>query len=785
MSKVILFAEAETVEPLDLEAISKAAREGGENIVGGAIAYPNHWARFSISTPSSARIRVSAGTLWSDTILYDLDDPVDIDLTQHMPAIIGDQRYVAILASGATITDRQQRFIETDVETGASVPVNSPKIERRTVEFRIQQGLNSPTPLRPSVAATDCCIGFVLLSNTKIEVIESAQDWRVKTLYEVEGRVTVLEGQMAVSFGRIQTLTTDFSNLQAQLKDFPRKEIVQQLQRDTAQLRRLANLPDAARGYFYDAALVKDQWDMTNASFLARIEEGVRFGWAAERDERLEVLNPAQAGIRIEGDILMPAWSEIVKIEVDGSGGTKNISQQVHTVKTPVQKSVARSSISYGPTVAMCDNYKEWAQIGTAREGAVFQANNENFVKLGVIDASYAGKTLDVSVFNQTHGSNANVSDMIVHNSQVAQTGYRQIYAAQSIEYNYWTETYWDEVTETFGINGSVYAQTFLSTQPFILTSISVKFDRVATDGEVTLMLCEVSATGEPLFDAVLARSTLAAKDIARGWVRFPFKPRYLPPGRRYAWVAVTTGNHSLVTVTGAKYAQGTLFWSTDQGWFQGSPEEDFVFRINGAEFSTTRVVVEFSPLELENGMTELKLLYETWCPDGTNMMWEVKPTGRDQWEPLRPETAETPNPLRGLPALCRIRLTMIGSTGLAPAIVLNTKARAMTRRPRNDMRAPTKELRFGYSTTKIDVEISLDQFDPALHDIDPKIIVGSTIYTPTVESLSRDLAKATRRLLKASFTIPASPSAVLRIDGTTSSVQSIPFVENVSLFAL
>ncbi|WP_062111142.1 hypothetical protein [Aureimonas sp. AU40] len=785
MSKLILFSEAETAEPSDFEAISKAAREGGENIVGGAIAYPHHWARFSIATPSSARIRVGAGTVWQDQILYDLDQAVDIDLTPHMPLIIGDQRYVAILASGATVTDQEQRFVETDVETGASVPVNVPKVERRTVEFRVQQGLNSPTPLRPVIAATDCCIGFVLLSNTKIEAIESAQDWRVKTLYEVEGRVTVLEGQMAVSFARTQTLATDLANLQAMLKDFPRKEIVQQLQRDTAQLRRLANLPDAARGYFYDAALVKDQWAVTNAQFLARIAEGVRFGWAAERDERLEILNPAQAGIRIEGDILMPAWTEKTKIEVDGTGSTKNISQQVHTVTTPVERTVSRSSVSYGPTVAMCDNYKEWAQIGTAREGAVFQANGESFVKLGLIDASYAGQSLDVSIFNQTHGSNITAADVIVHNSQVAQTGYRQIYAAKSIEYNYWTETYWDYVTETFGINGSVYGQTFLLTQPIILTSIEVKLDRVATDGEVTLLLCEVSATGEPLFDAVLARSTLAAKDLARGWVRFPFKPRFMPPGKRYAWVTVTTGNHSLVTVTGAKYAQGTLFWSTDQGWFQGAPEEDFVFRVNGAEFTTTRAVVEFDPLELENGMTELKLLYESWCPDGTSMMWEVKPSGREEWEPLRAETAEAPNPLRGLPALCRLRLTMIGTTGLAPAIVLNAKARAMTRRPRGDMRALTKELRFGYSTTRIDVEISLDQFDPALHDLDPKIVAGGVVYTPTVESLSRDLSKATRRLLTASFSIPASSAAVLRLDAMTTAVQSVPFVENVSLYAL
>ncbi|WP_019998713.1 hypothetical protein [Aureimonas ureilytica] len=784
MTKLIRFSEAESAEPADFEAISIAAREGDENIVGGAIAYPHHYANFTVSTPSSGRVRVSQGLLFANAVVYDLDAPADIDLMPHLPLVVGDERYVAILARGVTELLQEQRYVETDVETGATVLVPVPKIDRRTVEFTVQQGIASPTPLRPAIVAPNCCIGFVRLASTGIVAIESNPDARVKTLYEVEGRVRVLEGQMLVAIARTTTLETDLANLQATLKDFPRREIIQQLQRDNARVRRLLNLPDEARAYFYDAALVKDQWAITNALFEARIEEGVRFQWAAERDNRLEVINPAQTGIRIQNDVLMPAWTEKAKIEVDGSGSTKNISQQVHTVTNAIKREVARSSVSYGPTVAMCDNVKEWAQIGTAREGQTFQANGETFQKIGLIDATFAGQAIDTSIFNQVHGSSYTANDVIVHNSQVGETGWRNIYAAQSIQVSSWTEVFWDYVTETFGINGSVYGQTFLLTQPMVLTSVELKFDRVDTDGAVTLVLCEVSNTGSPLFERVIAKSTLAPAQIAKGWTKFSFTPRYLEPGKRYAWVTVTTGNYSLATVTGAKYAEGTLFWSTDQAWFQGSPEEDFCFRVNGAEFSVNRVVVEFQPLTLDNGMTEIKLLYAGWCPDGTSMMWEVKPSGSDKWETLGPETADKPNPLRGLPALCALRLTMIGTSGLAPAIVLDAKARAMARRPRGTARAVTKVLNFGFATTKIDVELSMDQFDDLLHDVDPKIIVGSTTYTPTIQSMSRDLSKATRRLVTASFTVPATTSAQLQIDQTTTTVQSVCFVENASLYA-
>jgi hypothetical protein len=785
MTKVTRFTDAEVAESADFEAVSLAAREGDEAIVGGAIGYPNHWADFTVSTPSSVTVRVNEGRYFADNVFYDLDTPANIDMQVHLPIVVGDERYVAILARGVSEIVDQQRFVETDVDTGETVLTPVPKIDRRSVEFVVQQGLSSPTPIKPVVADNNCCVCFIRLASTGIVSIESNNDDRVKTLFEVEGRVTVLEAQMVIAFQRTTTLSTDLANLQARLKDIPRPETIRQLQRDASRTRRLLNLPDEARGYFYDPGLVKDQWALDNALWLARVAEGIRFAFAAERDERLEVLNPGQAGIRIEQDVLMPAWTEKVRVEVDGAGATKNISQQVHTVTTAVARQVARSSVNYGPTVAMCDNVAEWAQIGTAREGQTFQASGETFEKIGVIDASFAGAAIDTSIFSAIHGSAYGANDVIVHNSQVTESGNRQIYAARSVEVSSWTETYWDYVTENFGINGSVYAQTFLLTQPMVLTSVELKFDRVDTDGAVTLFLCEVSNVGTPMFERVIAQSTLQPSAIAKGWARFPFVPRYLAPGKRYAWVSVTTGNYSLHTVTGSAFTQGTLFYSTDGAWFGGSQEEDFCFRLNAADFTVNRATVEFDPLTLENGMTEIKLIYESWAPEGTSMMWEVKPSGSDNWSQLAAETAENPNPLRGLPALCQLRLTLIGTNGIAPAIILNTKARGLTRRPRGDARAISKVLNFGYSTTSILVEVTLDQFDELYHTAVPKIVIGSTTYTAGTVSMARDLSKVTRRLLTATFTVPSTPSARLQIDMATTTTQAVPFVENVSLFAL
>jgi hypothetical protein len=287
------------------------------------------------------------------------------------------------------------------------------------------------------------------------------------------------------------------------------------------------------------------------------------------------------------------------------------------------------------------------------------------------------------------------------------------------------------------------------------------------------------------MFDRVIARSTLQPSGITKGWTRFAFTPRFLQPGRRYAWVTQTTGNYSLATVLGSQFTQGTLFWSTDSAWFGGSQEEDFCFRINAAEFSVNRAVVEFDPLTLENGMTEIRLLYESWSPEGTSMMWEVKPSGSDVWSQLKAETDAEPNPLRGLPALCQLRLTMIGTSGIAPAIILNTKARGETRRMRGDARALTKTLNFGFSTTSILVELVVDQFSELYHTVTPKLVVGATTYPAATVSIAKDLSKITRRTVTATFTVPSTASARLQFDMATTTVQAVCFAENVSLFAL
>lgn len=778
MTKQLLFNEAEIAEPADFSTIGAHAREGLDNLNSGAIAYPRHWAEFTVSSPTGTTIQVAPGRFFTSSIVYDLDEPMGLSMTPHLPLVVGDQRYVAILARGVSETVDANRLIEVDAQTGATVSVSAPKTAVRRVDLVIQQGIASPTPLRPVIAANDCCICFVLLGSTGILQIESAQDWRVKTLYEVEGRVTVLEGQMVIAFQSVRTLQTDLAALEARLSRIPRPEVIAQLQRDAARTRRLLGLPDEARAYFYDPGLVRDQWDLAHPNWLARVREGIRFSFAAERDDRLELMNEADPNIRITEDVMLPVWTEVERIVVDGSGSFKNISQQVHTVTTAIQRSVSRSSIEYGPTIAVCENIAEWSQVGAQRIGEQFQVAGETFQNLGVINSNTP--QVDLSVI-QTWNPTVTQEGVVNWNTLPQAAGHIN-YAVQQVIQTNWTETYWDYVTETFGVNGSVYAQSWLNAQGLVMTSIDVRFTRVGTTGDVHLALCETDATGAPTLDRVIIRTTRAASGLAVGWQKFSFTPRYLPPGRRYAWIVITTGNHALATVTGSQFTQGTLFWSTDGAWFQGSPEEDFAFRVNAAQFSRNRTIVQFEPLTLDNGMTQIHLLYPDWVPPGCNIVWEVKPSGSDDWSLLQPSDT---NPFTGLPALAQLRATFIGTPDLAPAMELSSKARGRSQRHRTDMVAVSKQLNFGFNTTAIVVETVVDAWQPAHNTIENRLIVGGSVVTPTTTTTEPDITRPGRFTVKSEFTVTSTNNARLRVNLGTNSVLRIPFIQNISLYAI
>ena len=756
MSQRMLFNDAEVIEAEDLTAIGAVAQSATDSLVADAIGYPAHWSGFTATQQSAQIVRLTPGRYYTADMVYAADEQTDINLQVHIPLAASDQRWVAIIMRGTVETVTAQRIFETstDVETSEPVQQTTPKREVREASFTVQQGAASPAPaLRPTIADTDAVVAWVLLASTGIASIEPGEGSRVKSLYEVEKRVSAAESDLGGITRRTTTIETQIVNITQRLTDIPHPTIIRQLKRDVAATRRLLALPDEARAYWYDPGLLQTEWDKQHASWLARVREGIRFPWAGQRDAQLALLDAGSPAIRMSGSLLMPAWTEVTRLEVPSDGSNINISQTTHTVVNAIRREIARQVIEYGPTVTVCENAAEWSTLYNQSVGELFTHNGETFEVVGIVaNKEWAG---------------------------------HRVYAIRNVISRSVTDVYWDYVSETIGVNGSVHGQTWLCSQPMILTSIELDFDKVGPTGDIHLFVCECDESGAPDFDNVVVATAKAPSELGLGWVNFGLRPTLLESGKRYAWFTVTTGNHALGTVAGNSFTQGSRFVCTDGAWSQVVTDSDFAMRLNVASFASTRTIVEMDALTLDSGMTEIRLIHGGWVPGGTSLIWEIQPSGTEEWQALTLTNAEGADTLVGLPPLVRLRAVFVGTTDVAPAIVMDATARGYTFRPRGDMVAVSVSHNFGLSTTTIQVEAVIDNYDAGKHTAAPKLIVGATVYTPTATVVTPDLVNPKKRTLLASFTVPSTTSARARIDMTSTEVTDEPFVQNIAMYAL
>lgn len=766
MSKRMLFAHAEIAKPADFGKISKFAQDTSDQIVGDTIGYPAHWSAFTVSVKSAQEVRVSPGRYHAGEIVYASDEAIDVNLQAYLPIAASDEHWVALILRGRTETlNEAHPFADAgqDVETGAVVVRQTPKVEARTLSIVVQQSNAAPAPAqRPTIAETDACIAFVRLTTTGIQTIEPGEGWRAQSLYEVEGRVTRIELAQEAIAARTNTLETGMSNANAAIDELRaaqiRPEIWRQVRRDVAAMRRQVNVPEGARSDWYDPGLLLDQWDTTHPLWLARVDEGIQAAFAQVRTNRLELVNEDDPRIAFAGRRMVPAWTRAKRIFNEGGRKTRLISQLTHTEIETIQRSVARSRVDYGPTIHACENKEEWARFQPELHAkATFQRAGETWESLGIVlNDGLAG---------------------------------HQVYAARTKKTVHWTETYWEYQSKKVGLNGSVFGQSFLVDQPLICPEVELEFARVGPDGAVTVFFCEADETGAPRIADVVASARVEHAALRVGWVSFKPDLTNFDPGKRYAWFTVTTGNHTLYGSEGNKFSSGTSFRLSDGAWAQGDLEFDFNFRIYGCRFTNTRTVVEFKAMDLPDGMTQFKLLYPNWMPKGTAITWEVQPVFGGEsapWATLDPKVQG--NPLVGLPSRVNLRATLLATPDLAPMIELSADAIYEAARTRADWRAVSKAINLGLTTTTIQTLNVIDDFDPALHTFSPRILAGAsaTLIVPDVSTTMVDPDRPARRAILSTYTVPAGTSVVRNAPGgNTTNVVTGFFGQNTALFAL
>ena len=273
-----------------------------------------------------------------------------------------------------------------------------------------------------------------------------------------------------------------------------------------------------------------------------------------------------------------------------------------------------------------------------------------------------------------------------------------------------------------------------------------------------------------PDLDKVILHQVYDQASIVVGWNRMDIVPTFLGRGKRYAMVLTSNANHRVGMAYGQQYLDGTFFYSTDGAYFLGDLMKDLLFEVWGAKFPASQVTIEFAPINLDGGLRNIDITAGTIVPDSCQLIYEMRPNGAGDWQPL---TRDNVDALNGAPPLCQFRARFVGTRDVQAGIML-TGSRVYVWRPKVAFKHVSKLITLGAAKTAISIRAVLERFDDTPHDLDCKLRVGAADVSATGhtdEVLDPVLKRVARTF---SFTTASTATFEAQLIGTTNSPASM-----------
>ena len=747
MSRRVIVEDFQEVTGADLTNIGLYDQQARDAIVLDGITGMSRYAGCLVSSAGPTTVGVAPGRVYVSGQVFTRDTATAFTLTTNLPNVA--QRMATVVVYGAEIdTDLQPRDYIVNETTGEAEARTGPREKRRALQMDIVYGPESTNPQRGIVSPGIVPVADVVLSPTGIVTITMIDETEVPSGEDNRASISALQDFRDTTGKRLDGYASDIAALRAGQQGIPSPTTLQQLTLDIARLKRKAQIPQVQVGYHFDYFMDTSLSNPLDAAWIAKIDAGVRFADAAVRFAAPSLLNPTEPKVRKTGDFILPAYLDNVRISCVGNDAQISAADNQYQVTTMVKREISRSSTSLGPTVSVCTNQPEF-YTGT------YNASTQQLTRNGeVFNVAFTGLDYGAPV---GLAAGTHVETLL---TQV------QTYS--------WTETYWDAVTTTTGVNGSICAQTFLNANAGWLTAFNLFFSQVdVSSGAVTLAICETTTSGAPNFAKTIGITTVAAAalKVYPAPTRFDFAPMFLEQGKRYAAVPVTSGHHFYCLTTGNKFAQGSFFNSTDGAFFQGDILKDLAFEAIFAQFTAARVEVDLAPLQLENGICNIKILTTGKVPNGCELVYQFKPSGAAAWTSITSSAAA--QPLYGLPALAQLRAVFVGTTDLMPGFDLS-KGEVKTWRPRSDFTwiSKTFDLGAGVTTTSVKYRVRLEHFDPAHHTFAVTMKGATGAYVAPASTVTVvDTYDPTARDVTYTFTVPATQAYTFKAVGTTDAV--------------
>lgn len=719
MERQVIFRDRQELQAQDLNNMQAWADEALQHIITDAVSNEKHYIGLKVSARSATEILVEPGRLYDGTgKVFFLSQTQALSVFQHLP--IQDQKWLAISVYGVEEdTDLQPRDFLIDLQTGQTQPQVVAMERRRKIEIHIAQGLESPTPEKPAPPTGYTLIAYVRLSPSGIQEIQLAEEFILPNLLRTEKRVKQIEEWAKAQEPRLASIVSDIFGLSKALTEKASIQQVIQLAMDMAKVKERLELPDDYVFYGADHFLSLDETDTSQSDYSALIEEGVRPAPQAKQSlGTLRILNPLDPNVHIfSSGALLPKFQEVTRLAIERYVGSVQINAYQYQTTQVVQKTIQRQRIRYGEARTVCTNSAFWKSGKYDPASGIFRINNE---------------TWEVS----------------------PETRQRVIEAHGWLRLTrFWVDTYeepyWETITTTHTVNGSILGQTFLVSYTGWLTSIELYFTSVSTEGGLTALLTEVEG-GQPSLRKTIAKIDLNSSALNVGWCKITFPtPVFLTAGKRYAIVLVSSAPHRIGYSQGTEYTQGLLLYSQDGQFFTEDVDRDLMMRLNFARFNAPVTYCQLEPLQLNGGLHDIDILFEGITPDGTELHFEYQLGGI--WYPIRNDTAER---LRTAPALLPLRLVFVGTTDIMPLINLNT-SQVIVQRYGTTFKHYSTTRTLSQASSQIIVRILVENFKPNKHTVSCKLRVGNNTINPN--STFADTVNDTTRFIEYRFNLSSA----------------------------
>lgn len=728
MEKQVIYRDRQELQAADLNNTQGWADEAQRHLVTDAITPERQFVGLTVTARSATEIDVAPGRLYdgSSGKVFAIEAAQVHSVFAMLP--LQDSKWLAVSAFGQEEdTDIQPRDFLIDLQTREVEPEAVAMQRRRVATIHIAQGLESPTPERPEPPTGYTLLAHVRLSPTGIQEVVLATSRKLPNLYAVDQRLRAAEGWITSAEPRIAHIMSDIAGLGSDLQTRASIEHVAQLGIDMAQLKERMEIPDDYKFYGADHYLNGGESDPAQSGYSADVREGIRPAVEASQTGALSLLNPMDPEARVSANgLLLPAYEEITRLRMETRAGEMAINAYQYQTLSAKQRSMSRERIRYGETLTYSTNSAFWRSGVYDPVSGILRRGDETWLVDPV--------TFKVGILFP-------------------------FVRVTRVWIDRWEETYWDIVTTTHTVQGSILAQTVLMAQTGWLTSLELFVTSADPAGGLTVLVTE-AALGQPDITKVLSRATLAPGAVTAGWLKIQLPdPLLVESGKRYAIVLATGAGHRVGFTEGTEYTQGLLMYAQDGAYFTAAAERDLMLRLNFARFASPRAVVQMQPLQLAGGIQELDMLYESAVPAGCRLVWEYQTGG--QWRPITTDGG----PQFGSAALIPLRAVFIGTTDLMPAVRPSTAQVTVRRRGSTFTHISTART-LAQASSNIHVRLLLEEFNPSSgHTVDCKLIIGGSPVTAA--SYRDEIVDGRSRWREYRFTPAATTSYRIRIEGT------------------